>query len=70
MMPKNNPKDRYKNHTGHTGSENTQHQTEEDIADKLPSDSSAQTDEDILTYQKPEEERTVESERPDGDMRK
>lgn len=62
MMPKNNPNDKQqsgvKKHQG------------DDLENKLPSDTSSQTDEDILTQDHPEEERTVESERPDGDMRK
>ena len=62
MMPKNNPNDKFK--------DDAQSQNPEGIEEKLPSDSSSQTDEDILTYENPEEERTIESERPDGDMRK
>lgn len=62
MMPKNNPNDKFK--------DDAHSQNPEGIEGKLPSDSSSQTDEDILTYENPEEERTIESERPDGDMRK
>jgi len=62
MMPKNNPNDKFK--------ADAQSQNPEGIEEKLPSDSSPQTDEDILTYEDPEEVRTIDSERPDGDMRK
>lgn len=69
-MPKNNTKDKSKDNPKDRHKEDAQYQKEEGIEKKLPSDSSSQTDEDILTYQDPEEERTIESERPDGDMRK
>jgi hypothetical protein len=62
MMPKNNPKDK--------NSKDAKVRQGEDAENKLPSDTSSQTDEDILTQENPAEERTVESERPDGDMRK